>query len=242
LKLVIMQPCYLPWRGLFSQIKIADHFVFLDHAQLPAGGGKGKGFISRVEVKTQHGVKWLTVPVRKVPGGIQSIAEARIEYTQDWRPGHRSTLEHALSRAEHWPSVRGYVAELFDRRYERLGDLLMDSTVELASMLGLTTPISRSSELNLGTHKTELVLDICHHFGATTYVTGSGARNYLGHEEFEAEGIAVEYVRYRLDPYPQMWGDFTPYVTILDLIANVGPHASELLDASTVPWREAVAH
>jgi WbqC-like protein family len=45
---------------------------------------------------------------------------------------------------------------------------------------------------------------------------------------------------YPLTPYPQLHGDFDPYVTVLDLIANVGlGQARAHLDSRAIPWAAA---
>jgi hypothetical protein len=76
--------------------------------------------------------------------------------------------------------------------------------------------------------------------GADVYVTGLGARNYLDHEEFAANDIAVRYMDYALTPYPQMFGPFTPYVSIVDAIANCGESVRDLVRSGTVCWRSVV--
>ena len=50
-------------------------------------------------------------------------------------------------------------------------------------------------------------------------------------------GIAVEYLHYRKTPYRQLHGEFSPYVSILDLIANVGQSGLQYIHSTTLPWR-----
>ena len=44
---VVLQPQFFPWRGVFEQIRLADEFVHLDDAQFQKGG-----FTNRVQLKT----------------------------------------------------------------------------------------------------------------------------------------------------------------------------------------------
>ena len=76
------------------------------------------------------------------------------------------------------------------------------------------------------------------HFEGDVYVTGHGAKNYLDHEAFERGGVHVEYMDYQRRAYPQLHGEFTPYVSILDLIANMGREGRDLICSGTVSWRE----
>ena len=55
--------------------------------------------------------------------------------------------------------------------------------------------------------------------------------------DFEAAGVAIDYVDYSCTPWPQGPGEFTPYVSILDLIARTGRDAAQYLQPRTLPWR-----
>ena len=57
-------------------MKLADLFVFYDDVQLPKGGGKGRGFITRVQIKSAKGWEWLSVPIQRTHGGVQLICDA----------------------------------------------------------------------------------------------------------------------------------------------------------------------
>ena len=71
-----------------------------------------------------------------------------------------------------------------------------------------------------------------------TYITGHGARNYLDHELFEEAGVRVEYMKYNQTEYRQLHGAFTPFVSILDLIANEGKDGRRVISSSSVYWKE----
>ena len=47
-----------------------------------------RGFFNRVQIKTDNGIKWLTVPLKKHSRG-QLIDECIIDYSQDWVHQHR---------------------------------------------------------------------------------------------------------------------------------------------------------
>ena len=55
---------------------------------------------------------------------------------------------------------------------------------------------------------------------------------------FEREHIQVEYIDYLRLPYPQSNGQFTPYVTGLDLVANCGRAGVKNICSNTKPWRD----
>ena len=82
------------------------------------------------------------------------------------------------------------------------------------------------------------VLDLVLSAGGTRYLTGHGAANYLDHQAFEAAGVHVEFMNYSCTPWSQPRETFTPYVSVLDLIARTGPDARKYLLPTTMSWRE----
>ena len=82
-RVVISQPMLLPWIGIFEQIKASDIFIHYDDVQFP----QGRSFSSRVQVKTQQGSRWLTVPVKH--DGKQLIRDMKIDATKNWKHDDR---------------------------------------------------------------------------------------------------------------------------------------------------------
>jgi hypothetical protein len=68
---------------------------------------------------------------------------------------------------------------------------------------------------------------------ATTYLSGPSARGYIDEDLFRESGIRLEYKSYDYVPYAQLWGDFNGAVSVLDLIANVGPTSRDWLSSQS---------
>ncbi len=217
---VVLQPQYLPWRGVFEQVALADVYVHFDDAQFP----QGRSFTSRVQVKTAAGPRWLTVPVQR--GGTHTIAATVIDESRDWRTEHLRTLEHAYARAPHRDTMLSLAREALVPGAGGIGALNAAAIERIAGILHLGARFARSSDLPSDAKATARLVELCVAHGATRYVTGRGALAYLEEEHFTRHGIEVAVMDYRLAPYPQLHGTFDPYVSVLDLIANVGPDAS----------------
>ncbi len=57
---------------------------------------------------------------------------------------------------------------------------------------------------------------------------GPAAKSYLDVSVFKAHGVDVAWMSYEgYPPYPQLWGDFEPNVSIIDLLLNTGPRARD---------------
>jgi hypothetical protein len=215
---VVLQPGYLPWLGFFDQVRRADVFIYYDDVQYDKHGWR-----NRNRVKTQDGAQWLTVPVRHSGGGgFPRIIDVEIDNRTPWARKHVATLRQAYARA---PFLRQYLPELEDllqRRWDRLVDLDLACAAMIAGWLGLRPRFERSSALHIGGERSARLVDICRRFGAATYVSGDAAEAYLDVDLFRRSGMAVEWQRYAHPTYPQLHGDFVPYLSAIDLLFNCG--------------------
>ena len=78
--------------------------------------------------------------------------------------------------------------------------------------------------------KTERLVDLCRQAGATEYISGPSAKDYIDEGLFRQEGITLRYMDYSGYPeYTQLFGPFEHGVSIIDLIFNEGAHAPDYL-------------
>lgn len=236
-RVVISQPMLFPWVGLLEEIRLADAYVHYDDVQMSSGG-----FINRVEVKTHQGVKWMTIPLAESRFG-DSIRDARVSTKVPWRRRHLAMLAQDYARAPHVAEMLALVERVYAHDTDRLVDILVASMEELCRYFGLKAGLgaARSSALGVPGKGSERVLAVVRKLGGSVYITGHGAKNYLDHDAFEAAHVRVEYLDYQKTAYPQLHGAFTPYVSALDLIANLGKTGRFLISSGTVPWREFLA-
>ena len=61
MKILITQSMLFPWIGLLAQIKLADIIVHYDDVAFSKGS-----FTNRVQIKNQHGMNWMTVPLKNL--------------------------------------------------------------------------------------------------------------------------------------------------------------------------------
>ncbi len=233
--ILITQPMYFPWVGMLEQMALADVVVVYDDVQYSKGG-----VLNRVQIKTAAGGKWMTLPLSK--GRLAtSIRDMALDADVDWRTRHRAQLRDAYRTAPHLDEMLSvFDAGVASGPDARLGAIAWQSMLALKQAFSLRPDceVVHAETLNIGGSGSHRVLDICRHLDATRYITGHGARNYLQHEQFDAAGIAVEYMDYARLPYPQLHGDFTPFVSGLDLLANCGSHAGKhFIAPRTMPWR-----
>ena len=230
---VISQPYFFPWIGMFEQINFADTYVHYDDVQYSKGH-----FQDRVQIKTNDGSKWLTVQKKEVRLG-KKINEIRLEDKKNWRKSQLEFLKQVYKKAPFCSETINLVEEVYSSNYNSLADISIASIETVLDYLEIkNNKIIKSSDLSIDGHSTERVLSICKHFNSNRYITGMGALNYFNFNLFEKENIRVEFIDYAKTPYTQLHGDFNPYVSILDLIANTGKEGINYFNSRTIYWRE----
>lgn len=234
MRVVVSQSMYFPWVGFLEQLRLADIFVRYDDVQFSKGS-----FTNRVQIKTPTGPRWLTVPLRRIHLG-QRIDQVHLKESTDWRSQHREMLRQAYLQAPFREEMLGLVDGVFAQPATTISDISHASAMALANYLGLSSNLRvlDSAALDIRGNSSQRVLDIVLSVGGDVYITGHGARNYLDHGLFENSSVAVKYMQYRHTPYPQLYGNFTPYVSGLDLVANCGPEGVKNIQSEAIKWRE----
>jgi hypothetical protein len=181
------QPNYLPWLGFFDKMLQCDIFIIEDCVQF-----EKQGFTNRNRIKTFQGVKWLTVPVEH-SGESSPINKVVIANRAklDWPKQHWLMLKHNYSRAPFWEKFSDFFEQTYNRKWMRLIDLNMHLIKGLMKFFSINKPLIMASSLDASGQKSELVLAQCKALGATTLLSGVGARYYLDLQRFEEEGIKV---------------------------------------------------
>jgi hypothetical protein len=211
------QPAYLPWLGYFDKLHACDVFVYLDTVQF-----EKNSFTNRNKIKTPQGELWLSVPVKAKGHTSGSLATLEIENKENWRKKHLGSIHGSYKKAKRFNELYPKIEALYATDYALLSDLCWDHLRFWMGELGLERKLVKSSETPVRTTKSQLVLDLCLHFGADTYISGALGRGYLDEAAFQAAGIKVVYQDYKQPTYPQLWGDFLPYMSILDYLCNGG--------------------
>ena len=221
--LVVLQPSYLPWLGYFDQMSKSDVFVWYDDVQFDKHGWR-----NRNRIKSAKGPLWLTVPVLQRGRAVQPIDAVEIDNRLSWSRKHLRSVEQLYARAPFAGTMLPRLSELLLRPWRRLVDLDIATTEWLANEFAIGTPRYRASQLDVRGDRNSRLINFCRYFKATRYISGEAARAYLDVPQFAAAGIEVVWHAYQHPQYPQLHGDFIPYLSALDLLLNMGPAARDL--------------
>jgi hypothetical protein len=217
----IHQPAYLPWLGYFEKIARADLFIWLDNVQF-----QKNSFQNRNRILTKDGPAWLTVPVRTSGALYETpLKDVEIDNSKNWRAKHLASIRMNYGKAPRFGDRFPALSRFYEREWHTLDQLCWEMMDYFSTLLGVTTPIRRASDMDADGAKSDLVLDLCRKAGATTYLSGALGRDYLDLPSFSAAGIAVEFQDYQHPVYRQAYPGFTPNLAVIDLIMNENePH------------------
>ncbi len=220
-KIAILQSNYIPWKGYFDMIAAVDEFILYDDMQYTR-----RDWRNRNQIKTPQGVQWLTVPVRVKGKYHQTIRETEIDGI-DWAKLHWKSFCQHYRRAKHFDEIAKELEPLYlQNEYSHLSQLNRTLIEWVCMKLGICTIIRNSWDFQLIDGKTERLANLCVQAGGNEYISGPAARGYIDESFFNENGIRLTWFDYDGYPeYPQLWGDFTHGVTILDLLFNCGSDA-----------------
>ncbi len=223
------QPVYLPWLGLFHKIAISDAFCYFDDVQYQV-----KDFNNRNKIKTANGDIWLTVPVLTKGYRDKKIREIEINNTIDWRKKHWRSIYINYKKTPFFERYASFLEEIYKKDWQYLADLNEYMLKWFMEQLGIKVKYSKASELNLEGYKSELVLDMCKKLGADIYVFGALGKDYAKEENFMKNGVNIYFQDYHHPVYPQAFGQFLPYLSIIDLLFNRGDKSLEVLMSGNI--------
>ena len=147
-----------------------------------------------------------------------------------WPEKHLKAMQHSYCKTPFFRKYGSLLESIYGRRDEMLADFTCATTELIARKLGISqTKFLRSSQLPAKGAKTDRLISILTHLGATHYISGPSAKEYIEKDKFDAAGISVEFMNYDYLEYPQINGSFSPKVSILDLLFNVGPKARHFI-------------
>lgn len=218
---VILQSNYLPWKGYFDLVHDADELIFYDDVQFTT-----RDWRTRNKVKTAQGAQWLTVPA----GNDRNRLICDVEIKEHaWETKHYKSIVANYGKCPHFDRYIVFLKSIYlDREWCNLSELnqYLIKTIS-KDFLGIDTAFKDARAFAAEGQKQDRLVDILVKTGATCYISGPAAKDYIDPKNFENAGIDLIWKDYSGYPeYPQRHPPFEHGVSILDLLFNVGPEAS----------------
>jgi len=217
----ILQSNYIPWKGYFDIVNSVDEFILLDDVQYTR-----QDWRNRNKIKTPNGARWLSIPVHIDCLYAQNTNETRIA-DDKWPRRHWDTIVTWYKKARCFDEYAAHFEELYLACNETLLSRINHRfIVAINDMLGITTRVSWSHDYAQTAGKSRRLVSLCVQSGATRYLSGPSAKDYLDLGAFQEAGIQVEWANYdNYSEYEQLYPPFVHNVSVIDLIFNQGPRA-----------------
>jgi hypothetical protein len=215
---VIHQPDFLSYMGFFHRFLNADMWIVLDTVQYVSG--TSRSWQNRDKIKTVQGEKWITVSVQKAPVGT-AIKDILLSESK-WRRDNLNLIHNSYSKAPYFNEVLPYIIDLYMFECRRLMEFNLKSAEVLMELFGIKIKTVLASNLEPVGKRNTLLVDILLRVKADKYLSGVGAKAYFDLAPFAAAGIEVIWQDFKHPFYPQLHGDFIPYLSSIDLLFNCG--------------------
>lgn len=165
MRVAIHQPNFIPYAGFFEKMRSVDIFVIMGYCQFEKGKYQNRFYVNG---------QWNTMSVNS--GMIPIIKKRYINPVHDWN------------------KITGNFPKLLEFNDFISHDLWRTNTaiiIKAANLLNIKTRIVFDYPTDL--KGTDRLVDICKHYGATTYLSGISGKHYLDQSLFNEYKINVEF-------------------------------------------------
>jgi hypothetical protein len=189
----IHQPNFLPWLGYFHKMVRSDVFVLLDDVQYSKNSVGNRSYIRRKDGQASY----LTAPVKLSKKAFQNYNEIELDYGPRWPHKGLNMLKDAYQKAPFFQQIFPPISDIILQHHPHLASLNIALINFVIQYLNINTRIVLSHTLHVdNAQKSDLVLEISKQLGATTYLSGTGAKKYNNEESFRDNNIDIVYTQF----------------------------------------------
>jgi hypothetical protein len=223
----IHQPDFAPYLGFFDRLLHTEHFILLDNVQFIR-----RGWQHRDRIKTRDGSGWLTLSLQK--GDYhQRISDVRLAPDERWRIENLALLRQCYAKAPCFDLIYPQVEAIYRAGHERLIDFNMALLDMALRLLSIDVQMSFASAYPVASSGSQRLLELVLAVQGDNYLTGPGSRDYLDEALFAQSGVSVSWQNFKHPTYSQLYGNFEPMLSCLDLFFNCGNDAALVLRGLT---------
>ena len=161
-------------------------------------------YFSRMHIKGAHQVLTLTIPIER-RSKRNPLCQKSISHAENWMQQHWRSLVFSYRNSPYFSYYEDVLSALYTQKVDRLTDFLTESVRIAFELLG--------------------------HSPALEYPVDPTQKVYDYRKEFPP-GLEMLPDWFVVYPYEQVFGSFTPGLSILDLLCNLGPESRLFLEKS----------
>jgi hypothetical protein len=218
MKLVVMQPYFLPYLGYFDLLNITDEWVVFDTSQYVKCGWMNRNRV----LHPTSGWVYVTASLKRHVFPIR-LNEVETSESVDWAGKILKQLGHYHSDAPFYDEVIQVLKECFSGPVHSLAAVNTALFRGVARRLGIERPIHVYSEMGLdyyrpGISPADFGVAMARAMGATEFINRPGGAAFLSREAFARSGITLTFQSFRAMTYPCGRYRFEPDLSIVDVM------------------------
>ena len=213
-----MQPTFLPWPGYFNLIESVDIFIFLENVKFEKSSWHQRNLFL-INSKSSY----ITIPV--TGSRLQLIKDVKINYTNIWQKKFTLSLINNYKKHPFGMEILNIIIPVLESsKFILLKELNIELIKKITNYLGIKVNFSSDKNLESNSKKSMRLIEICKLYNVSEYYSPLGSKDYIQEEKlFSKFDIKVKYQNPQLVPYNQYnSGEFIPYLSVVDLISNLG--------------------
>lgn len=205
------QPNFLPHLGFFYKMYMSDVFAISDDVQYSKRGFQNYNFVCENGER-----KKITVPVSFNTG--DAIKDIKLSDWSYYKTKLNKRLKSDYFRSPHFRTLYPLFEAIFDKDYNSLCELNVALIEVFVQIFGIQCEIIFESSLGItGDTPTDQIVDLCKKTGCKTYLSGTGAIDYLDTQCLEKNDIELLWSGYEPVNYSSV-----PNVSALDYVMKCG--------------------
>lgn len=218
-RLAIMQPYFFPYIGYWQLMQATDRFVIYDDVNYI-----NRGWINRNRLLINGEPTFITLPLRQASQN-KKICDIDVAPASEWLKKMLRMIEVTYKKAPFFHDVLPVVERVLTYENENLADFLAHHLQVMARFMGIETQfvVTSRSYGNSQLAAQERIIDICRREQTDVYVNAQGGKELYDAASFSDVGIDLRFIAMRPQSYPQRSSGFTPYLSIIDALMEVGP-------------------
>ena len=148
-----------------------------------------------------------------------------VQYTKnDWRNKHLKSIQQCYAKAPQKEEVLDLLSPIYSKEWTHLSPLNHTLIKAICKYIGITTKIVNSKNYELKPTRLDRLIHLNTQLGATTYLSGLNAKNYIDGNEslFNKKNIQLEWKTYgSYLKYQRITPLYSDKVSIIDLLMHI---------------------
>ena len=179
-----VQPTYLPWLGFFYRMYVSDIFVILDDVEYSKNN-----YFNRNKIKTNFGLKFLTLPVKYRGSSKDKINQIEINDQTNWKKKHYETIKQSYSKKSFYKNYDYKIKKMFLGNEKKLIDWQLKFIYFFKESLKIKTETVLASSLNIKSTGNQKLVDICKKLNSSNFLVKPDTTHYHPKDFFKKQGI-----------------------------------------------------